>query len=161
MKKRHIELEVVTTSTDNVFFKVKNNKRNSIFNDGQNYFNASNHISIHSVDYPAWNGKNMLCVLGENHKLDDMILTASHEDFEKIKQAVDEYNVTDRKGYKKPWPQIGDKFYIVESCGEVVQHTFDECLIDLELKNIGNFYQTFEEASKVAKKIKLLFKNSQ
>lgn len=33
--------------------------------------------------------------------------------------------------------------------------------LDLELKNNGNFYQTFDEASKVAENIKELFKNSQ
>lgn len=94
MKKRHIELEVITTvdSTDKVFFKVKNNKRGYDFNDGQDYFNASNHIGIHSVAYPAWNGKNMLCVLGNDYKLDDMILIASCSDFRRIQQAVNEYN---------------------------------------------------------------------
>lgn len=94
MENRHIELEVVTTVdiTDKVFFKVKNNKRGCDFNDGQNYFYASNHIGIQSVSYPAWNGKNMLCVLGQDHKLDDMILFASKSDFRRIQQAVDEYN---------------------------------------------------------------------
>lgn len=94
MENRHIELEVVTTVdiTDKVFFKVKNNKRGCDFNDGQNYFYASNHIGIQSVSYPAWNGKNMLCVLGQDHKLDDMILFASKNDFRRIQQAVDEYN---------------------------------------------------------------------
>lgn len=94
MEKRYIELEVITTvgSTDKVFFKVKNNKRGCDFNDGQYYFNASNHIGIYSVAFPAWNGRDMLCVLGQNHKLDDMILIASCGDFIRIQQAVNEYN---------------------------------------------------------------------
>lgn len=54
MEKPHIELEVVTTveSTEDVFFKVKNNKRSSNFNNGKDYFNASNKIRISSVAYP-------------------------------------------------------------------------------------------------------------
>lgn len=94
MEKPHIELEVVTTvgGIDKVFFKVKNNKRNSNFNDGKDYIIASNNIQIYSVAYPSWNEANLLCVLGQNHKLDDMILIASCSDFRRIQQAVKEYN---------------------------------------------------------------------
>lgn len=95
MEKPHIELEIVTKieSTKNVFFKVKNNKRNSAFNAGKDYFNASNKIKICSVEYPEWDGICMrLCVLGQLHQLDDMILNATSEDFKKIQQAVEEYN---------------------------------------------------------------------
>lgn len=54
MEKRYIELEVVTTveSTEDVFFKVKNNKRNNEFNNGKDFFKASNKIRISSVAYP-------------------------------------------------------------------------------------------------------------
>lgn len=95
MEKPHIELEVVTTveSTEDVFFKVKNNKRSSNFNNGKDYFNASNKIRISSVAYPRWDGDSMLlCVLGQLRALDGMILIASLKDFKKIQQAVEEYN---------------------------------------------------------------------
>lgn len=95
MEKPHIELEIVTKieSINEVFFKVKNNKRNSAFNNGHKYFNASNKIKICSVAYPEWDGICMrLCVLGQLHQLDDMILIASSSDFRRIQQAVDEYN---------------------------------------------------------------------
>lgn len=95
MEKPHIELEIATTveSTKNVFFKVKNNKRNSAFNAGKDYFNASNKIKICSVAYPEWDGIIMrLCVLGQLHQLDDMILNATSVEFERIQQAVKEYN---------------------------------------------------------------------
>ena len=52
MEKPHIELEVVAEAGNKVFFKVKNNKRNSAFNAGKDYFNASNKIKICSVAYP-------------------------------------------------------------------------------------------------------------
>lgn len=95
MEKPHIELEVVTTveSTNEVFFKVKNNKRNNEFNNGRNYFNASNKIRISSVAYPEWDVNGMLlCALGQLRALDDMILIASLKDFKEIQQAVEEYN---------------------------------------------------------------------
>lgn len=95
MEKPHIELEVVTTveSIGEVFFKVKNNKRNSNFNAGKDYFNASNKIKICSVDFPEWDGNSMmLCVQGQLHALDDMILNATSVEFERIQQAVYEYN---------------------------------------------------------------------
>lgn len=92
MEKRYIKLEIVATNVATVFFKVKNNKRGFDFNDGQDYFNASNQIDIISARYPAWNGKNVLCVLGGEPKLDDMILNATSVEFERIQQAVKEYN---------------------------------------------------------------------
>lgn len=79
MEKPHIELEIVTKieSTKDVFFKVKNNKRNSAFNAGKD-FNASNKIKICSIAYPEQDGIIMrLCVLGQLHQLDDMILNAT------------------------------------------------------------------------------------
>ena len=87
MEKPHIEIEIVTAveSTKNVFFKVRNNKRNSAFNNGHKYFNASNKIKICSVAYPEWDVNSMmLCVLGQLHQLDDMILIATSDDFEKF-----------------------------------------------------------------------------
>lgn len=94
MRKRHIKLEVVTTNVATVFFKVKNTARGTAFNNGKDYFTASNKIAIISAMFPSWDEKlvDVLCVLGKEPKLDNMILTASHEDFERIKQAVDEYN---------------------------------------------------------------------
>lgn len=95
MEKPHIELEIVNTveSTKDVFFKVKNTKRSSAFNAGKDYFNASNKIKICSVAYPKWDGKSkLLCVLGQLHELDDMILNATSDEFKKIQKAVDEYN---------------------------------------------------------------------
>lgn len=95
MEKPHIKLEIVTTveSTEKVFFKVRNNKRNGVFNNGHDYFNASNKIKICSIAYPEWNGNSMiLYVLGTLQQLDEMVLAVSSDEFERIQQAVDEYN---------------------------------------------------------------------
>ena len=93
MEKPHIELEILVEADFNVFFKVKNNKRNSNFNAGKDYFNASNKIKICSVAFPEWDGNSMmLCVQGQLHALDEIILNATSKDFKKIQQAVAEYN---------------------------------------------------------------------
>lgn len=92
MEKPHIELKVVDEEVNKVFFKVKNTKREEEFNNGKQHFDASNGIVLHSLAYPSWDGKKRLFLLGADSRLDDMILIASCSDFEKIQQAVDEYN---------------------------------------------------------------------
>ena len=92
MEKKFIELVVVVETDNNVFFKVRNTKRGSDFNDGKQHFNASNGIVLRSLAYPSWATKNTLFVCGKDSRLDDMILTVSSDDFKKIQQAVYEYN---------------------------------------------------------------------
>ena len=92
MEKRYIELKVVAEAVNKVFFKVKNTKRKEEFNNGMQHFHASNGIVLHSLAYPSWDGKKRLFLLGADSRLDDMILIAFVDEFERIKQAVDEYN---------------------------------------------------------------------
>lgn len=93
MEKKFIELVVVVETDNNVFFKVRNTKRGSDFNDGKQHFNASNGIVLCSLAYPSsWVTKNTLFVCGRDSRLDDMILTVSSDEFKKIQQAVNEYN---------------------------------------------------------------------
>ncbi len=92
MEKCYIELKVVAEAVNKVFFKVKNTERKEKFNNGKQYFDASNGIVLHSLAYPSWDGKKRLFLLGADSRLDDMILIAFVDDFERIKQAVDEYN---------------------------------------------------------------------
>lgn len=92
MEKRYIELKVVAEAVNKVFFKVKNTKRKEEFNNGKQHFDASNGIVLHSLAYPSWDGKKRLFLLGADSRLDDMILIAFVDEFERIKQAVDEYN---------------------------------------------------------------------
>lgn len=165
MEKRHIEIEVVKVEDNKVTFKIaKQTHRNKQFCQqiNSNTFISSNGYTLLSYANPAFNlySHELFCQ-GECIECHNDEIDCNFEDFAKICEAITEYNTTDGKGYEKPWPQIGDKYYIVANCGEVLQYTFDGCIIDLELKNIGNFYRTFDEASKVAEKIKLLFKNSQ
>lgn len=165
MEKRHIEIEVVKVNDNKVTFKiVKQSHREYGFCQQSNHdkFIASNGYKLVSVCFPSFSPESHeLFCQGDLGNYDDDEVDCNVEDFAKICEAITEYNTTDGKGYEKPWPKLNDKYYIVSNCGKVLQYNFDGCLLDLELKNIGNFYQTFEEASKVAEKVKLLFKNSQ
>ena len=92
MEKPHIELEIVVEAFSKVFFKVKNTKREEEFNNGKDYFNASNGIELYSLAYPSWDGEKRLFLLGSDSRLDDMILNVTSVEFERIQQAVKEYN---------------------------------------------------------------------
>lgn len=165
MKKRHIEIEVVKVNDNGVVFKIATQTHREYEfcqQSNLNKFIASNGYTLVSIYLPSFDSEShVLFCQGELVNHDDNEVACNFEDFAKICEAITEYNTTDGKGYAKIWPQIGDNYYTVSSSGEVLQYTFDKCIIDLELENTGNFYRTFEEASKVAEKIKLLFKNSQ
>lgn len=165
MEKRYIKLNVVKVNDNKVTFKIaKQTHREYEFCQqiNSNEFFASNGYKLLSYAMPAFNlySHELFCQ-GEFTEHNNNEIDCNFEDFAKICEAITEYNTTNGKGYEKPWPKLNDKYYIVSYYGEVLQYTFDGCTIDLELKSIGNFYRTFEEASKVAEKIKLLFKNSQ
>ncbi len=95
MEKNYIKLNVVAIigTTGEVFFKVENNKRCSLFNEGSEFFKASNKITIYSLMYPSYQSKNKIfSVQGKDTRLDDIIIKVSAADFSKIQEAVDEYN---------------------------------------------------------------------
>lgn len=97
MEKNYIKLNVVAIfkNTEEVFFKVENNKRCSNFNNGSEFFKASNGITIYSLMYPSYQNKDKnknFLVQGEDTRLDDIILRASAAEFSELQKAVDEYN---------------------------------------------------------------------
>lgn len=163
MENRYIKLSVVKVNDNEVTFKIA--KQTHIEHEfcrqiNTNKFIASNGYTLASYDLPAFDSElHVLFCQGKLVDSDDDEIDCNFEDFAKICEAITEYNTTNGKGYRI-WPQIGDKYYFISSYAEVLSYNFDECTIDLELENTGNFYRTFDEASKVAEKIKLLFKNS-
>lgn len=165
MEKRHIEIEVVKVNDNKVTFKiVKQSHREYGFcqQSNHNKFIASNGYKLVSVYFPSFSPESHeLFCQGDLGNYDDDEVDCNVEDFAKICEAITEYNTTDGKGYEKPWPQWDDRYYFVSECGEVENTCFMERGFDYNLQEIGNFYRTFAEASKVAEKIKLLFKNSQ
>lgn len=95
MEKNYIKLNVVAIIeiTNEVFFKVENNKRRHFFNEGSEFFQASNGITIYSLMYPSYQSKNKIFIAqGGDTRLDDIIIKVSAADFSKIQEAVDEYN---------------------------------------------------------------------
>lgn len=165
MEKRCIELAVVKVEDNEVTFKIsKQTHKNNEFCQqiNTNKFFASNGYKLLSYAMPVFNlySHELFCQ-GEFVDRDDDEINCNFEDFAKICEAITEYNTTDGNGYEKPWPQWDDRYYFVSECGEVENTCFRKKEFDYNLQEIGNFYRTFEEASKVAENIKLLFKNSQ
>lgn len=95
MEKNFIKLDVVAIIeiSDAVFFKVRNNKRCNNFNNGFEFFKASNGITLYSISYPAYQNKHkFLFVQGEDTRLDDIIIKVSAAEFLELQKAVEEYN---------------------------------------------------------------------
>lgn len=159
---RHIELGVVKVEGNNVTFKIiEQTHRNEDFcqQTELDIFKASNEIVLKSRNTPGWRGNSstLFCrgyMLGK----DSIEIVCTTAEFAKISEAVNEYNITDGKGYEKPWPQWDDRYFFVSERGKVDSTCFEEREFDYNLKEIGNFFRTREEAEAAAEKIKALFK---
>lgn len=159
---RHIELGVVKVEGDKVTFKIiAQTHRNEDFcqQTELDIFEASNKIVLKSRNIPEWrdNESTLFCrgyILGK----DSIEIVCTTAEFAKISEAVNEYNITDGKGYEKPWPQWDDRYFFVSERGKVDSNCFEEREFDYNLKEIGNFFRTEDEAEAAAEKIKALFK---
>lgn len=159
--RRHIELGVVKVEGDKVTFKiVEQTHRGKEFNQqtAPDTFKASNGIELASVSSPAWGGANRLCCCGFLSNKDSIEIVCTTAEFAKISEAVSEYNITDGKGYEKPWPITCDSYYYVNENCTVGCNTFNACDYDCELQKLGNFFRTEEEALAAADKVKTLLK---
>lgn len=157
--RRHIELGVVKVEGDNVTFKIieqtHREKEFSQQSDHQ-YFKASNGTELASRAFPEWKGNYPLscrgCACGE----DDKELTCTAAEFARISEAVNEYNITDGKGYEKPWPQKGDEFFYILDNGAIYSRIFDDDKYDCDMQDYGNLFRTEEEAIEARDKVKVL-----
>ena len=159
--RRHIELGVVRHEGNWVMFKiVEQTHRGNEFcqQTAPDTFKASNGIELASVSSPAWGGANRLYCCGFLSDKDSIEIVCTASEFAKISEAVSEYNITDGKGYKKPWPQWDDRYFFVSECGKVDSTCFEEREFDYNLKEIGNFFRTSQEAEAAADKVKTLLK---
>lgn len=160
--RRHIELGVVRHEGNWVIFKiVEQTHRGNEFcqQTAPDTFKASNGIELASVSSPAWGGANRLYCCGFLSDKDSIEIVCTTSEFAKISEAVSEYNITDGKGYEKPWPQKGDRYFYVASYGVVEGGEFcDGSLFDNGCKAYGNIFRTEEEAVAAADKIKALLK---
>lgn len=158
---RHIELAVLTIKNDRAVFKiVEQTHRESEFCQqfNSNTFEASNGVILKSSMFPNMIGNLKLFCRGNCYEKDDTELTCSIIDYVMLCEAITEYNVTDGKGYEKPWPEWDDKYFFISEYGEVDSTRFKESEFDYKLKEIGNFFRTEEEVVVAAEKVKALFK---
>lgn len=158
---RHIELGVLRNEGNWVIFKiVEQTHRGNEFcqQTAPDTFKSSNGIELVSVSSPAWGGANRLYCCGFLSNKDSIEIVCTTAEFAKISEAVTEYNSTDGKGYEKPWPQWDDRYFFISERGKVDSTCFEEREFDYNLKEIGNFFRTEEEALSAAEKVKALFK---
>lgn len=79
---------------DQIHFKIRNSHREIGFAPHGNHFTASNGIKLISADCPEmWLHRSIVFVQGRMRHCDDIELVATKEEFEMIKEAVDEYNM--------------------------------------------------------------------
>ena len=81
-------------------------------------------------------------------------MTAPLDAFARIMEAVNEYNETNGKGYEKPWPQEGDKYYFLDSTGFIRDTNYDDYQLDNGRREFGNFFRTREEAEAALERVK-------
>jgi hypothetical protein len=89
---------------------------------------------------------------------DSIEIVCTTAEFAKISEAVTEYNSTDGKGYEKPWPQKGDKYFYITAYGTVSRYTFDGGDRDSSMQSFGNVFRTEQEALAARDRIETLLK---
>lgn len=72
----------------------------------------------------------------------------------RIMEAVTEYNLTNGKGYEKPWPQKGDFYYFVDSYITVRSLEYFGSEMDHDMQKAGNFFRTEKEARAALERVK-------
>ena len=159
--RRHIELGVVRHEGNWVIFKiVEQTHRGNEFcqQTAPDTFKASNGIELASVSSPAWGGANRLYCCGFLSDKDSIEIVCTTSEFAKISEAVSEYNITDGKGYEKPWPQTGDRYFFISGDITPGNLIFTDCAFDHNCQTCCNIFRTYEEAVAAADKIKALLK---
>ena len=159
--RRHIELGVVRDEGNWVMFKiVEQTHRGNEFcqQTAPDTFKASNGIELVSVSSPAWEGANRLYCCGFLSDKDSIEIVCTTSEFAKISEAVSEYNITDGKGYEKPWPQTGDDYFYILENGALCSRIFYGDKYDHAMQDYGNFFRTEEEARAALGKVRALLK---
>ena len=159
--RRHIELGVVRDEGNWVMFKiVEQTHRGNEFcqQTAPDTFKASNGIELVSVSSPAWEGANRLYCCGFLSNKDSIEIVCTTSEFARISEAVNEYNITDGKGYEKPWPQTGDRYFFISGDITPGNLIFTDCAFDHNCQTCCNIFRTYEEAVAAADKVRMLLK---
>lgn len=159
---RRLELGVVKVEGDNVTLRiVTQTHRCGDFCQQiePDIFKASNGVELRSIGMPMWgsNDSTLFCC-GDRYDSDNNKIICTVSEFARIGEAITEYNATNGKGYEKPWPQNGDGYFCIASCGRIEYAEFTDDPFDADCWNFGNFFRTEDEAEAAMEKIKALLK---
>ena len=151
MEKRYIELIVIETDNNFIYFKIgKQTHRVIDFSSTGKSFKASNGVLFKSYFFPEYDPTdNILFVKGMDELEDDRILRCNRSDFYLICEAITEYNKTEA---------TEDNYYIITSDFTTTELKFNNSDYDLENKKNGNFFRTREEAENALNLFKYLMK---
>lgn len=157
--KRHLELAVVKFDGDHVTFRIaEQTHRGKNFSQDGAFFKAKNGLWLASADKESFKCENVIFVRSDNKKFDDVNIACTVYDFANVMEAVAEYNETDGKGYEKPWPQDGDKYFYINSTGFISYTNYDNYQIDNDRLEFGNMFRTREEAKAAQERVKKALK---
>ena len=160
--KRHIELAVVKVEGDTVKFRiVEQTHRCDEFSRQANSdeFKAVNGIGLLSYSVPEWLPFDSALYCRGNGKVQDLCeITCTAVEFPQICEAVAEYNATDGRGYEKPWPSMGDKYFYIAVEGEVGSSTFYDTYYEHKMLVFGNLFRTEAEAEAAIERVKQALK---
>lgn len=153
---RHIDIAVDAVEDDRVTFRITGQThRENDFSVNGSEFESSSGYRLRSEGYPeVGESGGVLFVRGRRDDGDDLKMTASFDIFAKIMEAVTEYNLTNGKGYEKPWPKVGDTYYFVTMSGGISSLPFMDILVDKESQSFGNFFRTRGEAEAARKRVR-------
>lgn len=154
--KRHLELAVVKVEGDQVTFRIaEQTHRCGDFTLKGPKFKSRSGYRLESESCPGAPAHvSCLFVRGWLSRRDDAEVTAPLDAFARIMEAVNEYNETNGKGYEKPWPQEGDKYYFLDSTGFIRDTNYDDYQLDNGRREFGNFFRTREEAEAALERVK-------
>lgn len=160
--KRHIELAVVKIEGDKVTFKItEQTHRCGEFSQqvDTSEFKASNGLCLVSHSVPEWFPlASALYCCGEDKEQDTCEITCPAVEFVRVCEAVAEYNATDGRGYEKPWPSMGDKYFYIAVEGEVGSSTFYDTHYEHKMRVFGNLFRTEAEAEAAIERVKQALK---
>lgn len=160
--RRHIELGVVKVEGDKVTFKIieQTHQLGDFCQQiDHSIFKASNGIRLGSIHVPEWMGASLrLFCRGFFSSKDNIEIVCTTSEFARISEAVSEYNITDGKGYEKPWPKKGDRYFYIAPHGRIERVEFSDEPFDTGCEACGNIFRTKEEAEAARDKIRALLK---
>ena len=123
-------------------------------------FKAVNGIGLLSYSVPEWLPLDSALYCRGKGKAQDLCeITCTAVEFAQICEAVAEYNATDGRGYEKPWPQEGDRYFYVTEAGEVDFHVFYVgASHGHNMQAFGNFFRSEAEAKAALERVKQALK---